>query len=200
MAASECTNSELLLCRSSSSVTALVCPAQEVDDNDWFRVMKVFQALDLECERVLVWVTLIFAAAGAGAFCDAASELVMDVEHIHCLVDSAVVKHEAAIELLEHASPMDASCWSTGAMGLLVVVFVVASFVLHVCCKDVLASGFDGGPGLVSTERAQDVCFLVSSLLNFERAYLFPDLLAYVCFASLSSFGVVFAFLYVSSK
>ena len=75
---------------------------------------------------------------------------------------------ELLVELCEHVH------------NVLSDICVAASFILHVCDEDFLASGFDGCYVLESAAMAQDVCDAVSSLLVFDRAYLVLDHLACV--------------------
>lgn len=61
---------------------ALTVAAREVDDNDLVRVRKLFQALELECEGALSREALGYVAAGSGALCAMASELVLSFGHM----------------------------------------------------------------------------------------------------------------------
>ena len=58
---------------------------------------------------------------------------------------------------------------------VLSVICVAASFILHVCDEDLLASGFDGCYVLESAAVAQDVCDAPSSFFVLDRAYLVLD-------------------------
>ena len=137
-------------------------------------VVGVFLNLVVEYLIISALTPLVSAALPLLELVDGVVEF-LHRERLHCVLVLLVLvlvfvflclrrrRAELLVELCEHVH------------NVLSVICVAASFILHVCDEDFLASGFDRCFVLESAAIAQDVCDAVSSLFVFDRAYLVLD-------------------------